>query len=124
MSGIRAIKKTIDHWNRMIAWMRTRPVGERPNGVAMIRAIGEGWYATHCALCAEATKKHGITSARCAFCCLGPTACCDEWYRVADMSESAGAWVAHAELMVQRLKRELRFAKARRRRKCLRKRSR
>jgi hypothetical protein len=48
-----AIRESIAHWDRMIAWAENQPVDGRRFRTAMQDQIGESWYGEHCALCRE-----------------------------------------------------------------------
>jgi hypothetical protein len=48
---LQSTTESIQHWQRMRAWVARQPQGERPVAQHMIRAIGETWYRDDCALC-------------------------------------------------------------------------
>jgi hypothetical protein len=46
-----AIEKSIEHWEKMIAFAETLPQEERPCYYKMLIGIGEDWHGGHCPLC-------------------------------------------------------------------------
>lgn len=46
-----ATQDSIAHWERMIAWVKTRPPKEFVSIDAITRELSENWYGNHCAVC-------------------------------------------------------------------------
>lgn len=51
MTEAEAIRKSIDHWERMIAWVETQPEFADVRYDSMLRDIGAYPSGTYCALC-------------------------------------------------------------------------
>ena len=47
----KAIQDSIDHWTRMIEWVKTQPKNDLPDHHIMKTQINELWFARDCALC-------------------------------------------------------------------------
>jgi hypothetical protein len=46
-----AIKKSIEHWERMVTWAKTQPKRARVDYETMYECISEDWFSTCCPLC-------------------------------------------------------------------------
>ena len=109
MTEVTALKKSIEHWKKMIAWAETRNIFKCPNMSEMIAAIGQTWRDEYCALCTKYTGADG----GCTVCPLVPH--CDDdkpsaWSRVA-MATTWGEWIYHAYTMLAELSRLYAVAK-------------
>lgn len=105
MNKIEAIKASIEHWQRMIAWAKEQPYGQEPDSEKMKRAIGEKWFTADCSLC-KVFKSH--YNGDCRPCPLHDSrqyhwVCCNEWVDV-NNSETWGGWVTEAEHLLWKLK--------------------
>ena len=47
----KAIQESIEHWTRMIEWVKKQPKNDWINPNYMESKINESWYANDCALC-------------------------------------------------------------------------
>ena len=57
------LKKAVDHYDRMIAWAKTRPENEMVFRKRMRNAIKEDWYGEYCPMCLS-------VQGDCSECCL------------------------------------------------------
>lgn len=48
---IARVKDCIEHYNRMIAWVKTQPKDDEPYPYQMRDAIRETWFGYYCRLC-------------------------------------------------------------------------
>jgi len=105
MTEAEAIKDSIAHWERMIAWAKKQPKKDAPSGEVMETAIGEHWGNKYCALCKEylgigtcrdcpLAKKYGE---------CGSYSYNNAWYFVAG-SRMWGEWLKNAERMLEQLR--------------------
>lgn len=96
----KSIKKSIEHWERMIAWVRTQDPNAEINAEKMENAIGESWHKTYCSLCQTFNIK-------CWICPLGQSAGpCSSWYspwKYVNNSKTYGEWLSAAEEMLREL---------------------
>ena len=84
-------KRAIDHYNRMIEWVKTQFEEGIPNSYRMLDTIGEIWYSEDCIFC--------LTYKSCSCCPLATKEleCCNgEWLKMAD-AETWKEWLYHAE---------------------------
>lgn len=64
-----AIKKSIEHWERMIKWAEKQTVSFLSD--KMYRSLGEDWYSDGCPLCKKYYKEDGNTyKESCGYCPL------------------------------------------------------
>jgi hypothetical protein len=105
MSTLQAARSSREHWERMIAWVKTRPVDERAYIPTMSAAIGEWWGGEHCSLCQEVVEKNACD---CTFCILAQmgSSCQSNFspYGLLKFAETWGAWLIHAEALLDILK--------------------
>jgi|GEM_PF-2203726 len=89
---------TVRHYNRMMAWAKTQPEGERVDILKMEDEIGENWYASSCPYCRRYYygKRTG-----CIQCPLGSSEysqdCCDGLWKKMDNSQTWGEWIERAK---------------------------
>ena len=57
MDQITAIKKSIEHWDRMIEWAKNLTTSSIPEMAEMEASIKECWHGFHCKLCNKYYKK-------------------------------------------------------------------
>ncbi len=105
MTEQQAVKASIEHWKRMIAWVKKQPGKEACRGVEMEMAIGENWWGRHCPLC---IKYHNGDN--CGICPLykkyghcGKIGIKNAWFLV-EMSLSWSIWLKNAKKMLRQLK--------------------
>jgi len=104
MTKQQAIRESIAHWERMIAWVEKQPKIEEPDRIEMEYQIGEDWYAKHCPLC-----KLYYRDELCTNCPLkAEYGKCDNdgrnaWHLVSS-SPTWAEWLRHAKKMLEQLK--------------------
>ncbi len=47
------IQYTLNHWNKMIEWVKKQKMTGKPNSEKMYEQIGENWYGEYCPLCRQ-----------------------------------------------------------------------
>jgi len=106
---INAVKESINHWNRMIAWVRTQKKHKRVNEYEMKAAINEDWYSNSCEIC---RIYHG-NEELCPLNIVQRGGCgkfSSAWKKV-DNSETWGKWLTASRKMIRVLKKALRNEK-------------
>ena len=97
-----AIKDSIKHWERMIAWAKKQPKLYMAHPDDMKKAIGENWGKDYCTLCTRYYK------ACCYFCPLAKKhgSCIDNGNHFVKVSFSYrwGDWVKNAKIMLKQLR--------------------
>lgn len=58
MTKAQAIKGSIEHWKRMIAWVKKQPKSYRVSSDRIEIQLGEDWYADYCPLCKKYYEKY------------------------------------------------------------------
>jgi len=67
----KAVKESLKHYDRMIAWVKTQNPADKINRLLMYDAIGEDWFDESCPICAEyAIKDNARSYLVCADCPL------------------------------------------------------
>ena len=105
MTQIERIQKSIDHWKKMIEWVKKQPPENRTNYPLMMDTLKMGWGSIHCHLC----HLYADFNTKCTHCPLQIKfgVCCgddvdNEWARI-DTSRIWGEWLAHAEVLLEQL---------------------
>ncbi len=105
MTKAQAIKKSIEHWERMIAWVKKQPQTDKPYYFAIEGAIGEDWSDEHCPLCefylsvcnkCPLQKKHGHCSGY-------EKDRYNNWNKVFN-ARTWKTWLKHAKVLLKQLK--------------------
>jgi len=101
MTKKQAIKKTVEHWARMIKWVEgLKNKRAKADGRVMQETIKEDWYADNCALC----KLYNQTPDYCDKCPLKlKYKACGAWGGVNNAVTWKG-WLQHAKRMLKQLK--------------------
>jgi len=111
---IRAIKKSIAHWRRMVKWASTQPIDKEPSRSEMFGDIKECWYGENCALCKTYADNEN-EDCSCENCPLNSDSsisCCAQWIKVVE-SNTWGNWLLAADKMLEKLIRCLKVAERR-----------
>ena len=61
----KAIQDNIDHWTRMIDWVKTQPKNNWTNSGYMDSQINELWHSSDCALCKIYKYKYELDCNKC-----------------------------------------------------------
>ena len=104
MTKIQAIKASIEHWQRMIAWAEKQPDWEEKKSFSMNKAIGEHWYGTNCPLCWKYTINNCFNcplSKKYGFCSSNNKR--NLWFFVTN-SYNWGEWLINAKKFIKQLK--------------------
>ncbi len=102
-----AVKESIEHWKRMIKWVRKQKLDNDPNKITMKESIGEIWRSNDCALC-EIVPRNYRDELNCEKCPLSKAGygCDDEnspWEKV-NMGSDWREWLDAAFGMIKALK--------------------
>ena len=105
-TGQDGVFASVRHWERMVAWARTRDEKDGVSMGDMVSAIGESWGAEDCALC---RLYYDPEEHRCEKGCplVGVGQGCLEWfsaYRAVERADTWGQWIGFAEEMVEVLR--------------------
>lgn len=101
MTRREAIKKSLEHWRRMVEWVEKQPVKERPDYERMKNEIKENWFSHSCELC----KKYCSVCRKCPLDMIGEK-CYGDWtypwsfWRQVRFSKTYGEWLTHARMMI------------------------
>lgn len=98
MSLLKHLTESIEHYDRMIEWVKTRPNDDIVNPALMIRKIKEDWYGDYCSICVS-------VESQCNLCILDRKGyCCDDqgsiWRRMR-FSKTWKDWLDYANQMRQ-----------------------
>ena len=103
MTEQEAIKKSIEHCQQMIKWVKGQPKKDKVSSYTMVSNINEDWDGHYCSLC-------NIYALSCINCPLGKKygVCGDgdsknAWGKVRG-SETWVEWLIHADKMLEQLK--------------------
>ena len=94
-----AIKDSIAHWERMIAYAQRQRASVCPSPREMLAALGEMWSSNDCPLC----KLFSDGCRHCPLCDRYLYTCCTEWTDVAH-ADTWGEWVEAAHELLKLLK--------------------
>jgi len=100
MTKQQAIRESIAHWERMIAWVKTQPKRKEPDDIKMTNQIGENWYSDYCPLC-SLYHEGGEPCTRCPLHIKWGSKIA--WFLV-DISPTWDEWLRHARKMLRQLK--------------------
>ena len=90
--------KALAHYDRMIAWVKTRPENESPNDEDMIAGIDENWYGEDCPFCRTYFNDETDEAHPRSLCPLSYRyQCCGGLWVKMDNAETWGEWIAAAE---------------------------
>lgn len=110
-----AVNDSIAHWERMIAWVKTRPPKEYVSRDSITRELGENWSGYYCAVCKVFVDGcydfDGCSETVCPMVMPGRPDCgsvtCDEspnsWNRLCK-THTWEQWLFHAEKILKHLK--------------------
>jgi len=109
-----AIRKSIEHWIKMIVWVLKQDLTKPPASFVMLNDLGESWYSDSCPLCLLFIADAGTSN--CDICPLGSTfigtVCmrCPNtvsiWAKV-NKAETWLKWLKYAIILVSELQRLL-----------------
>jgi len=110
---IQATQQSVDHWERMIEWVKQQDPRGYPDYSYMEQEIGEDWYSDSCPLC----KRFSLPDVPCKDCPLGDIfGLCNDplalnaWPSVR-WSRTWGEWLEAAEVMLFQLETVLKLLK-------------
>jgi hypothetical protein len=106
MTKEQAIKESIEHWERMIAWVEGLKNKEaKPNGEFMKQQLGEYWWGIYCPLCQKYDDDNLDECIDCPLVEINES--CDRadstWGKVA-RSYTWGTWLKNAYKMLEVLR--------------------
>jgi hypothetical protein len=85
-------QKTLEHYDRMIAWAEKQPKKRVVSNIDMMFEIHENWDGIFCSYC-RSIRKPGCGSCK----LQSEKGCCDNLYREMHSSKTWGAWVKSAK---------------------------
>lgn len=96
-----AVNKSIKHWERMIEWVKTQKLSDKPDPEIMEDIFGESWFGDYCPLCQ-------LNNGPCEICILHQKGYgCEEKtsvWRKLDFALTWRTWLKHADEMLNILK--------------------
>lgn len=111
--GRKSVKqKAIEHYERMIEWVKKRPKRNIPDSFSMELDIGESWYGEYCSYCEkyydyECEDEDEYEG--CPKCPLSNSGkrgftCCDGLWKKMDEAKTWGTWIKYAEKTLEYIK--------------------
>ena len=105
-SNVELLRKSLDHWMRMVRWVRKQGKRCYVEEAYMMESIGEIWSGTHCPCCSannrDGTAYCPLADRDCDYFC-----CVSEWSRI-NNAPTWGLWLEYSKDMVELLRKRIR----------------
>jgi hypothetical protein len=101
LSNRLALKHSIEHWNKMIEWVKTQPEDHKAIDIIMFKAIKTDWYGKNCFLCKRFKQIKGCVS----ICpVIKEYGSCEDmgWHKV-NSAKTWKEWLEYAQILVSKL---------------------